>query len=160
MWKSMATTGFSADLHPFQNDFTIKCFAERQYNMCLLQQWSVSFFLDQLLILQCDLLNLMASCNNTISLSDSGNYFVLLSLVLDDFVFALFAFELSSEHWVSGSDCDNDSVKSWTDDRYQHSDFHHCSISDSLVTFWYEFALRSYFIESAKHCGSRYSNVW
>lgn len=103
MREAMSSAGLPADLHAVEGSFCIECLSQAQTSMCLVHEWEVFMFLDVGEVLLCYFSDAVASNGNSKVLGNSGYDFVLLSLVLYNWLLNVIAiFELLPPQRIPG----------------------------------------------------------
>lgn len=133
----MTTTCFSTDLHTIVSGVSIKRFTQTQTSMGFIHQTKVFFWFDIVKILISYFSDIISTNCDSIILSHSSNNFILLGLILDDWLLnSWWIFELFSPAWISC--CRNycQWVYFWWCATNMLTDWHHCGITHFWITLF------------------------
>ena len=160
MWVPMTTTCFSTDLHPIVSGVSIKRFTKTQTGMSFIHQSKVFPLFDIVKILICDLSDIMTTNHESIVLSHSGNNFILLSLILDDWLLNSWrVFELFSPAWVPCGWDYRKRVYFWWRAADMLTDWHHCCITYFWITLFLYLTSVTDWCKPSQHVFLRNDNV-
>jgi hypothetical protein len=105
--------------------------------MSFVHQREVFFFFNVSEVLSCNFLNIIPSYHNSIIFSHSSGDFVLLSLILNDWLLhIILVFELFSPTWVSRGRNYSQSIDFWRSTANVLTNLHHCGIAHFWISFF------------------------
>ncbi len=148
----MSTTCFPTSFHSIKSSFSIKCFSQTKASMCLIHECKILTFLDILKVLVSDSSNVITSDHQSIVFCNSGDDFILLSLILNDWLLdSIVVFKLFTIACISCGcyDCNGINFGWGTTDML--TDWHHCGVTYFWVAFLLYLTCTADWCETTQH---------
>lgn len=126
----MTPACFSADFHAVERSLCVESFTKAETSMSFVHKGEVFVFLDIDKVLVSDFPDIVPSNHHGVIFSHSGNYFVHLGLILDDWLFNPWAVvELFAPTWVTGCSDYGQRVHFGRGATDMLPNRHHCSVT-------------------------------
>ena len=133
----MSSASFSTNLHSIECCISIKSLSKAQTCMCLVHECIVLVFFDIGKILISNFSDVIASYHHCVIFSHSWNNFILLCLIVDNWLLNIITIlKLFSKTGVTSGCYYSQRHGFWWCTTYMLTDWHHCGITNFWVPFF------------------------